>query len=306
MGSYCQCGEKMVNQKILISYLTLLLIMILYIINQVLFLNMLTEPQTTEYAWIDDSFKGFLIEDTYEYIAAAKRLDASVDNCTIFIDENTNNATYTNECNLENKTYISESQPFQDKTFIEYNSMYEYLYGLKLLKPIDNLMDIDFPRYNLILFNNDGENIQPQLSNEYKIKEMNTLYTQYEDNYKFDVLIVQVKILVTLSSIMLLLFIFGYVSLKRREMRVFKILGLNSMRLASKIFLDLFVIITTAYVAAISIFSLIIWLNGKLFFLSMYFEYMNISISGLLYIVLITVNMIIGCMYYIQLRLTYD
>lgn len=294
----------MINRKILIIYLTLLLIMILYIVNQVLFLNVLIKPAKSAYAWIDEEFNGFLLADNSKYIEAAKDVDKNTDTCTAFIDASTQKAVYTNECNLDGKTYISESQPYQDKSFIEYSSMYEYIYSIKMLMPIEGLSDIEFPRYNMIFTNSDTKDIRDMSKylDGLNTKEQRKLYSIYSDDYKANVLEMQIIILKITSAIMLLLFIIGYVSLKRKEVYVFKILGLSSFKLVKKMFIDFFSMLSIAYIVAFAFFKIVTWSNGRLFYMSMYFEYMDIQASTVIYFVFLIAILIILSIYYVILR----
>lgn len=301
----------MINKKILISYLALLLFMILYIVNQVLFMNVLVQPSNSEFAWIDESFRGFLLADNSEYIDAAKDFDKNTDTCSIFVDPSTSSAVYTEECNLNNETYISDSQPKTDKSFIEYNSIYEYLYSIKLLAPIGSASSIDFPRYDTLLTSKDfaSTNDIKDMSDYFtstEIAKKRYLYTVYSEESKALVLDTQTRILKIASTSMLILFVFGYVSLKRQEIVVYKILGLNSLMLVKKIFMDFFIMLTISFTIAFSTFRLITWLNGKLFYASMYFEYMDIRISATLYFIFLFVICIILLGYYVQLRSHYD
>lgn len=291
----------MINKKVLIGFLSIALIMILYIINQVLFLNMLVDPSKSEYAWIDDNFTGYLLSNNSDYIDVATNFDQKTESCTLFIDVNTATAVYTNECKLKKPTYISESQPRGDEQTGVYNSIYEYLYGVKKLEPIDSVSTVEFPRYNEI-FTGDDFDINKVLPDDINYTQKNFLYHTYSEDYKAIVINSQIKLLTVTCLIMLLLFVSGYVYLKRREIYVYKILGLGTKMLLRKVYKDIVIMLTSGFVIAIIVFSGLIWANGKLYYISMYFEYLNIGVSGLVYLGLLIVVSLIMVVYYMYLR----
>lgn len=291
----------MINKKLLAIFLTISIVMILYVINQYVFLNILVDPSNTKYAWINNEFTGYLLADSRDYITTANEIDRATDTCAIFIDVNTSMAAYTDECDSQHNVYNSESIRTDDVARVKYSSMYEYLYGVSTINPLSKLENKDIPRYNQIYVKGD-EDISKSLPQDLNFAKEKTLYSTYSQDYKSAMLSSQIKILAIACLVLFSIFFIGYVELKRKEFYVYRILGVNNRRLTQMIYKDMFFMFSFAFVIGFIIFASIVYLNGRLFYMEMFFEYLNIYISILLYMVLMVLTLICTIIYYGYLR----
>lgn len=107
----------------------------------------MVDPSESNYSWIDEEFYGYLISDSPDYIETARKLDSSSDTCIVFLDRNTSNAVYTEECSLEGELLVSESLLNEDNG-VKFDSVYEYVYGINALSSIEYIDEMSFSRYN--------------------------------------------------------------------------------------------------------------------------------------------------------------
>lgn len=292
----------MINKKILAVFLTISIIMILYVINQYVFLNILVDPSDTKYARINNEFTGYLLADSPDYITTANEVDSSTDTCAIFIDANTSLAAYTDECDSQNNIYNSESVRAGEGKRIKYNSIYEYLYGISTINPLSKLSNADILRYNQIFLKDDID-ISKSLPQNLNFAKEKTLYSSFSQDYKAAMLNTQIKVLFIACLALFSIFFIGYVELKRKEFYVYRILGVNNGKLTKMIYKDMLLMFSWAFLIGFIIFATIVHLNGSLFYMEMFFEYLNIYISIGLYVVLIVFTLICTLLYYTYLRM---
>ncbi len=296
----------MINNKILITLLSIAFMMIIYVANQFLFLSILINPQQSQYAIIDQNFIGYLISNDVNYVENAKKIDKEVNSCVIFKDDETLKAVYTSEClseQVENfPTLISSSQRDLGINTISYEDTYEYLYNVNELKYIGNIEDVEFPRYTQI-FSQSELDLQRYLSDNQNFAPISPLYNKYSTEHILNDFYNQIIVLIMSSIVIIIVFILQYVTVKRKTYYIFKLLGLNNKQLAIKAYLDILYMVVIAYIIGLITYWIITFLNGKLFYLKMYFEYFNLKIMLLMWLAVITiVSIMIGIYYLVLIR----
>lgn len=297
----------MINKKLLITLLVFSLLIILYVVNQFLFLSILVDSGNTSYAWVDKEYDGYLVSDSPDYFETAKNIDNNTDTCVIFLDKNTSKAAYTTECDKEKNVYVSESIRNEPEA-ISFDAIYEYLYGINYLSNIEGRDETNFPRYNEI-YTKDAVKLEDLIPESVNYAQENRLYTTYSEDYKTAMLSTQIKVLMVAGMSLLVIFIYGYINAKKKEFYVFKVLGVNDNLLMKIIGIDILYMITISFFIALLIFIAIVHLNGNIFYMSMFWEYFNSTASIAVYILLILLAAICLIMYYIYLnvrRLKYD
>lgn len=272
--------SNMLNKKILVTFLSFSIFMLIYLLNQAIFMNILVDPLSTKYSWIDDQYTGYLISDTPNYIDNALLVDEKSDVCMLFFDYYTKRIAYTNECELDG-AYYSES--ILNESGNSFSSIYEHIYGFAEVNSIDSYNQIEFPRYNQIFVAN-GNDITGLLSEEVNVAVQTSLVTTYSQSHLEKLMNNQIFLVMLISLSLFMVFIFGYLVLKSREYNIYRLLGVRSNKIFKIMATDILVMVFIAFIIAFTLFAIIAGLNGWLFYIEMYFEYFDIVMSLLLYV----------------------
>ncbi len=262
----------MKNKKLLLLVLSCALFILIYFVNQLSFLRILTEPGGSEYSDFNNRFQAYLIADTNEYTELANKLNEELDSCVIYVDNYAKTAMYSDTCS-EDTSFASESLRSNTRENTKYfDSIYEYIYNIREIKPMSSLVENEYVRYNEILVD-PSVDLSLYLPNELNYALEENIYSHYSNEYTEGLIVQQRNLIVIMIITLLLAFIAGYVRLKRREIAIYELLGVNDKQILKSLIFEYWKMATVCYIASQMLYSVIVSLNGKLYYLAMYFEY---------------------------------
>lgn len=273
----------MKNKKILLLVLTCALFIFIYFVNQLSFLQILSDPDKSEYRNISDSFDAYLLADTNEYIEIANSLNDNLKSCTIFVDSFAGEAMYSDACAKEDVTYVSESINNSSQNVKHYDSIYEYIYGIKSIQPIAKLTNGEYVRFNEILVDS-NVGLDEYLPADLNYSQEKVIYSQYSNEYIHSLIAEQKVLIITLIIALFVIFIAGYVRVKRHEFAIYELLGLDDSRMLCNLIYEYWLMSSMCFLIAQGLSYLLVELNGKVYYLAMYFEYWSLSNAVITYI----------------------
>ncbi|MFV0288181.1 MAG: ABC transporter permease [Mycoplasmatales bacterium] len=296
----------MKNKKI-IGLLVCIMFFLIYQFNQIGLLYILVNPIESKYD-IGQKFDGYLVEASERYLDIMQQLNNKTDYCIIFENPMSSKGVYTPECDEKSRIFKSETAKFDLEDTKEANtsyfdSIYEEVEGTKELRNIENFSSEELFGYNIIFIPKDKDivNFFPEDFEYIPIKDPEFLFSMWDGYYVYDFMKLQVVTIGVISLLSLIYILYEYIQKRKKEYAVYQLLGISDKEIMKKAFWQYFFILTMSYLIAAGLYYLIVFLNGKLFYLSLYFEYFSFTYTIITYLIMILsivpLALILFCIY---------